>query len=123
MADEGSLSLMESLRDTLAQLLRRDPKKPFASPHAQPNPPHFSQPAPDISAETLSWYAILNLPPFATLQQVKTRYRKLAKIHHPDARARNRPAGEPADDGQMKRINEAYHNILKHSQNQAGSFG
>jgi len=120
--DEGSLSLTESLRDTLAQLLHRDPKKPFASAHSNPNPPHSNQAAPGISDEMLSWYATLNLPPFATFQQVKTRYRKLAKIHHPDARARNRPAGEPADDGQMKRINEAYHSILKHSQNQAGAF-
>lgn len=120
--DKGSLSLLESLKYTLAQLLHRDPEKPFASTHSNPNPPHSNQPAPGVSDEMLSWYTTLNLPPFATLPQVKARYRKLAKIHHPDARARNYPTGEPADDGQMKRINEAYHNILKHSQNQAGSF-
>ena len=68
-------------------------------------------------------YAALNLPPFATLQQVKSRYRKLAKIYHPDARARNSSGNPAASDEQMKRIsNEAYHNILKHSQNQAGGF-
>jgi DnaJ-domain-containing protein 1 len=120
--EEGEIALSEELQKTLAEVLGRGPKNFPAHGGPARESTHFKSSAPGISDETLSWYTTLNLPPFATLQQVKTRYRKLAKIHHPDARARNRPAGEPADDGQMKRINEAYHNILKHSQNQAGSF-
>jgi hypothetical protein len=120
--DEGRISLGQSLRDILTGILHRDP--PHASPFTQspPRPPHFAEPPPAVADETLSWYVALNLPPFATLQQVKVRYRKLAKIYHPDARARNSSVDPAASDEQMKRINEAYHNILKHSQNHAGGF-
>ena len=120
--DEGRISIGQSLRSTLIALLRREPKRAARFVGATPKPPPFAEPPPFVADETLSWYAALNLPPFATLQQVKTRYRKLAKIYHPDARARSASGNAAASDEQMKRINEAYHNILKHSKNQAGGF-
>lgn len=120
--DEGRISLGQSLRNTLIGLLHREPKRQAKFFEATPKPPPRAEPPrpPLVPDETLSWYAALNLPPFATLQQVKVRYRKLAKIYHPDARARIASANNAASDEQMKRINEAYHNILKHSQNRAG---
>ena len=39
-------------------------------------------PAPQTGQEP--WYFILNLPPTATAQDIKTAARKLLKIHHPD---------------------------------------
>jgi hypothetical protein len=122
--DEGRISLSEGLKTNLARLLRRAPGKrrsPFDQ--ARHKPPPFTEPPPTVTDETIAWYATLNLPPFAKLQQVKVRYRKLAKIHHPDARARDGSDDNAASDEQMKRINEAYHNILNHSKNQAGSVG
>ncbi len=119
--DEGRISLSAGLLKRLAALLRREPRRrnPFENTTFKPPPFTESPPAPAVSDETLSWYATLNLPPFAKLQQVKARYRKLAKIYHPDARARS-ASDSAAGDEQMKRINEAYHNILEHSKNQAG---
>lgn len=120
---EGEIALSEEFKKTLAEILGRGPKG-MPSPGRPAREPRFAEsPAQGVGGEMLTWYSTLNLPPFATLQQVKARYRKLAKIYHPDARARNRAAGAAvSDDEQMKRINEAYHNILKHSQIQAGSF-
>jgi len=119
---EGEIALSEELQKTLAEVLGRAPKNSHTFRRPDEEPPHFRSAAPGVGDETLSWYATLNLPPFATLQQVKARYRKLAKIYHPDTRARNSSTDPATGDEQMKRINEAYHNILKHSQNQAGGF-
>lgn len=123
---EGEIALSEEFQKTLAGILGRSPKG-IPSPGRgtrEPRQPRFAESPPHgVSSEMVAWYSTLNLPPFATLQQVKARYRKLAKIYHPDARAQDRATGSGAsDDEQMKRINEAYHNLLKHSQNQAGSF-
>jgi DnaJ-class molecular chaperone len=51
--------------------------------------------------------AVLGLPPTATPQQIKRRYRTLAKRHHPDR------GGDPR---QMQRIIAAYE-FLKKEQN------
>jgi preprotein translocase subunit Sec63 len=48
--------------------------------------------------------ATLGLPPGATQQQIKQRYRKLAKKHHPDM------GGDPR---QMQRIVAAYEFLMK----------
>lgn len=119
--DQGEISISPTLRKTLAEILHRQPKNAPAFGRPSYERPRFEKPAPGIDEAILSWYATLNLPLFANLQEVKARYRKLAKIHHPDVQAAKRRAGEIPDDEQMKRINEAYHNILKHSQNQAGT--
>jgi len=119
--DEGEISLTEELRRTFAEILRREPKTPFAFGGSARERPHFQKPVIEVGQDIHAWYATLNLPLFATLQQVKKRYRKLAKIHHPDVRSASRTGGQTPDDEVMKRVNEAYHNILKHSQNHAGA--
>ena len=48
--------------------------------------------------------AVLGLPPNATLQQIKRRYRTLAKQHHPDR------GGDPR---QMQKIIAAYEFLMK----------
>ena len=48
--------------------------------------------------------AVLELPPNATRQQIKRRYRVLAKQHHPDR------GGDPR---QMQRIIAAYEVLMK----------
>ncbi|WP_114395232.1 J domain-containing protein [Oleisolibacter albus] len=55
--------------------------------------------------------AVLDLPAGSDFATVKTRYRQLAKKHHPDANGGSKEAEE-----RLKRINQAY-NTLK------GSFG
>ena len=122
-AEQGEISLSDDLRSTFAQLLGRGSKSspfPGSSTHTGQ---HFKSPIAEVGMEIIAWYAALNLPLFAPLKLVKARYRKLAKIHHPDAQSKSRARGEIPDDEQMKRLNEAYHNILKHSQKQAGIHG
>ncbi len=105
----------------LVETLHREPKeRPFA--HTYTYTRERSQTTVDtVDPEIRSWYDTLDLPLFATLQEVKKRYRKLAKIYHPDAQAANRVANKIPNDDRMKSINDAYHNILHHSQNNAGA--
>lgn len=50
-------------------------------------------------------YAVLGLPPTATLEEVKRRYRNLARLFHPDAKGGYEEA--------MKLLNNAYDRIEK----------
>jgi len=122
-AAEGEISISETLERIFAGLLGREPKNPrfFQSStyEERHRPREDEQTVPAVDDDIYSWYRALNLPAFAPLQQVKARYRKLAKIHHPDAHS-SASNGELPNDEQMKRINEAYHNIVKNSQKQAG---
>jgi DnaJ domain len=60
-----------------------------------------------MTAETpLDCYAVLGVPRDATLRQVKAAYRKLAKLHHPDA-----CPGDPDAAARFRDITDAY-NIL-----------
>jgi hypothetical protein len=118
--DDGEVSLSEDVRKTFEQILGREPK---SSPHfgrSSGERPRFQEPVVEVDVEILGWYAALQLPLFAPLHRVKAQYRRLAKMHHPDTRSGSHGVGETSDDEQMKRINEAYHNILKHSRQQAG---
>ncbi|HWF20442.1 MAG TPA: J domain-containing protein [Verrucomicrobiae bacterium] len=118
--DDGEISISDTLKRTFAEILGREPKSsPFfhSYRHERHEP---KKPVVEADEGVSQWYAALNLPLFAPLKQVKAQYRKLAKIYHPDAKSSGRANGEIADDEQMKRINEAYHNILKHSQSNAG---
>lgn len=113
--DAGEISLSDDLCKTFARILGREPKSP---PHFRGHSrarAHFQAPIPQVDKEIVAWYTALNLPLFAPIQQVKMRYRKLAKIYHPDAQSHSNAGRDKIDDEQMKRINEAYHNILKRS--------
>jgi hypothetical protein len=117
--EDGEVSLSEAVQKTFAQILGRESKSSPFSGSSSGERTRFQEPVREVDQDILSWYAALNLPLFAPLQRVKAQYRKLAKIHHPDARSGSRKGGETSDDEQMKRINEAYHNILKHSRQRA----
>ena len=47
------------------------------------------------------YYAVLGVPPGATLQDIKRAYRRLARLHHPDL-------NKEARDDLIKCLNEAY---------------
>ena len=51
--------------------------------------------------------AVLDLPPDVTLQELKARYKQLAKRHHPDLHGGDKKAEE-----RLKLINEAYTYLL-----------
>jgi len=68
------------------------------SRHPPPRPPSTPE------EEAL---AVLDLQPPVDFARIKTRYRELAKLHHPDANGGSKEAEE-----RLKRINQAY-NILK----------
>jgi hypothetical protein len=119
--EDAEVSFSEDLLRTLAEALHREPKSsPFTHSHTHERQ-RYEKPVVEIAPDIRSWYATLNLPLFANLQDVKKRYRKLAKIHHPDVQSAGPAANKIPDDDQMKRINDAYHNILRHSQGQAGA--
>ena len=50
-------------------------------------------------------YAILGLPPSASLEEVKRRYKQLSRIYHPDK--------EGGYEEAMKLLNNAYEQIIK----------
>ena len=50
-------------------------------------------------------YAVLGVPPTASLKEVKKRYQQLAMIYHPDREGGYTEA--------MKRVNEAFEQIMK----------
>jgi hypothetical protein len=120
--EDAEVSFYEALLKELAEALHREPKRPpFAHSHTYERS-RYEQPVVEVDQDIRSWYATLNLPLFATLQDVKKRYRKLAKIYHPDVQSFGPAANKITNEEQMKRINEAYHNILRHSHGRAGAM-
>jgi hypothetical protein len=118
---DAEISLSEALMQTLVETLHREPKShPFTHTYTNERH-HYQKPVVEVDQDIRSWYATLNLPLFANLQDVKKRYRKLAKIYHPDVHSAGSAASRISNDDQMKRINEAYHNILRNSQSKAGA--
>ena len=57
------------------------------------------------------YYKILEVPPTATLAEIKRSYRRLARLHHPDL-------NQQARDTHIKRLNEAYE-VLRDSAKRA----
>jgi hypothetical protein len=67
---------------------------------SQPPPPPPIEPAARPDGEVSRLLAEFDLPADATLEDVKKRYRELAKLHHPDAQG--------GDDERMKAINAVH---------------
>lgn len=65
------------------------------------------RPAPEIGAPARKALAMLDLEPAATIKEVKTRYKTLAKRFHPDANGGSRKSEE-----RFKTINQAYSYLL-----------
>ena len=53
-------------------------------------------------------FRILGLDPSASLSEVKTRYKELVKVHHPD-----RNGGDKLAEERLKDINDAYATLRK----------
>ena len=66
-------------------------------------------------------YEVLGLPRNATKDQVKTKYRELAKKYHPDNYI-GTPLAETANE-KMQEINEAYDAIMNGTANSYGGAG
>jgi len=60
--------------------------------------------------------ALFGLGERATLKQIRSRHRALAKAHHPDR-------GEAADSQAMQRVNAAYRLLLSYCDNYRFNFG
>ncbi|MDY6850963.1 MAG: DnaJ domain-containing protein [Thermodesulfobacteriota bacterium] len=55
-----------------------------------------------------AYYETLNIDPAASIKDIKTAYRRLAKRFHPDAAGRKRD-----DPGRFQEIHEAYHSLVE----------
>ena len=94
-AEDGEISLSEDLIESWTNVLGRAPKS--AARHTRNytyERPRSHEPAPQVDREIVEWYATLGLPLFAPFQQVKSQYRKLAKLHHLPTRAPRIPRGD-----------------------------
>jgi len=108
----GVIMLSEEFRRALASAI--SPGAEFARAEGDFSPKE-SEEGQSVDPEIAGWYQTLGLPPFAPIHEVKKKYRQLVKTYHPDAMSEaQKRAGVKADD-QIKRINAAYHNILKNS--------
>lgn len=106
----GVLILTSEFRERLSGLLpsRWSYAEETKPPEPEPPPPWPGEASAD--AEIVRCYEILGLPAYAPIQQVKRRYRQLAKLHHPDAAAGR--AGVRSDE-KMKQLNAAYDAIME----------
>jgi hypothetical protein len=79
----------------------------------------LDEPTPSIAlddfplSEEQSWFAIFGLHTYASLAEVKTRYRMLARQFHPDRHRCENLEAQKAAEERMKHINEAYRNICR----------
>jgi hypothetical protein len=107
----GIILLTEDFRNDLGRVLPARTNFIHEEPPVDEEPasawPNDRQP----NREILAWYATLGLPPYAPIQQVKRRYRQLAKVYHPDASGAK---GAQSQD-KMVQINLAYENIMQTS--------
>ncbi|KDO30582.1 hypothetical protein SPRG_04483 [Saprolegnia parasitica CBS 223.65] len=60
------------------------------------------------SAKKLDLYSILDVPPHASMDDVKAAYRKLALLHHPDRKAPQGSIPSGASSSFFQDVNEAY---------------
>ena len=94
----------------LDEALARDPLHVLNAGFGRtPRRGHFHHPAEQIPAEMREPLATLGLEWPLTLQALKSRYKQLAKLHHPDANGGDRAAEE-----RLKTINLAYATLRSH---------
>jgi hypothetical protein len=60
------------------------------------------------------YYAVLRLKPDANEEEIRTRYRDLAQIYHPDKFGPGKERLKQTAEDEMKKVNEAYGHIEKH---------
>eukprot|EP00756_Hemistasia_phaeocysticola_P057477 Hpha_TRINITY_DN34084_c0_g1::TRINITY_DN34084_c0_g1_i1::g.30497::m.30497 len=66
-----------------------------------------------VPAEAQPAFRLLKVTPFTSPEEIKQRYRTLARSHHPDVNS--------GDDSKMKEVNKAYASVLRHLMNRAGT--
>jgi len=84
---------------TLAGWLKEPATRPRELPGAEPEAPG------EVVMPLTEAYAILGLPETATIDQVRERYRALARLYHPDM-----PTGYAEA---MRLLNNAYDRVIK----------
>lgn len=87
---------------------RAEEKLRNAYHHAAGEKDEADRPNPLQSQEEKA-FAVFDLEPSASFTEVKTRYKKLVKKHHPDANGGDRRAEE-----RLKVINQAYQTLKQH---------
>jgi DnaJ-domain-containing protein 1 len=108
LGEDGSrISLMDPFRLRLRWMLgwkQKGEKGPAAPPRPEPPP----RAAPVNEPEKLSAFELLGLAPSASLQQIKTAYRKRLKQCHPDLFASMDPQAQALAERWTKALNAAY---------------
>jgi curved DNA-binding protein CbpA len=66
-----------------------------------------------MTADIRKHYDTLELEPGATLKEVKTAYRELAQMNHPDKHGHN-PKLHARATAKMKALNAAYQSVIAH---------
>lgn len=78
----------------------------------------YAQAAPAMSREERRAYATMDLGPEASADEIKTQYRRLAKLYHPDA--------NPGDDvatAKFHELRQAYELVLRRQEVMSGQWG
>ncbi|MBA7563583.1 hypothetical protein ES708_05242 [subsurface metagenome] len=108
---QDALDAIAGFRDLVNETFEKLTGKPIAAWlkefQQQPRklPPSGEQPAPQEPAMSLaSAYAMLGLPPTATMEEVKGNYKRLAAVFHPDKGGYKEA---------MVLLNNAYEQIMK----------
>src|ERR1039458_4896599 len=73
--------------------------------------------------ECAKHYAILRLPPDASKSEMKTAYRNLAQIYHPDRFQGNNESLRRTAEEELKLVNLAYSHVMGHFSAQKEAFG
>lgn len=105
-AGNGVCILGSDLKSEMRSQLQFDPD-PWREP--EPAPPEQECPL----SEEHQWFAVLELDAYASLAQVKGRYRMLARQFHPDHHRNESLDAQQVAEERMKAINEAYRNICR----------
>ena len=90
----------------MRRLLQLEPQF-FEEP--EPSTPQYEAPL----SEEQQWFAVLGLESYASLAQVKKRYRMLARQFHPDRHRNDDLDAQQVAEEHMKAINEAYRSICQ----------
>ena len=110
----GVVLLTQDLRDDLRAALGEEPNDSQIGHDGAEEPSPIGEDS-EFQVQVRRWYETLGLPVYAPIHEVKRRYRRLAKIYHPDKSAEMEPEQREHCEEQMKRINEAYQKIIEHT--------
>lgn len=88
---QDAFDVIAGFRDLVDETFEKITGKPLAGwfqefQHPRELPPGKQQANPSVSTMSLAnAYAVLGLPPTASMEEVKKNYRNLARVFHPDA--------------------------------------